>query len=39
MLFDGFDDIYYDWANYMCGMGECCDPICNGFSHYLKIKL
>lgn len=31
MLFDGFDDIYYDWANYMCGMGECCDPYAIGF--------
>jgi hypothetical protein len=25
MLFDGFDDIYYDWAQYNCGMGVCCD--------------
>jgi hypothetical protein len=32
MLFDGFDDIYYDWANYMCGMGECCDPYAIGFT-------
>ena len=32
MLFDGFDDIYYDWANYNCGMGECCDPYAIGFS-------
>ena len=31
MLFEGFDDIYYDWANYMCGMGECCDPYAIGF--------
>jgi len=31
MLFDGFDDIYYDWANYNCGMGECCDPYAIGF--------
>jgi len=31
MLFDGFDDIYYDWVNYMCGMGECCDPYAIGF--------
>ena len=32
MLFDGFDDIYYDWANYMCGMGECCDPYAISFT-------
>jgi hypothetical protein len=32
MLFDGFDDIHYDWANYMCGMGECCDPYAIGFT-------
>ena len=31
MLFDGFDDIYYDWANYGCGMGVCCDPYAIGF--------
>ena len=31
MLFDGFDDIYYDWANYNCGMGICCDPYAIGF--------
>ena len=30
-LFDGFDDVYYDWANYYCGMGECCDPYAIGF--------
>ena len=31
MLFDGFDDIYYDWAEYNCGMGVCCDPYAIGF--------
>ena len=31
MLFDGFDDIYYDWAEYNCGMGVCCDPYAVGF--------
>ena len=31
MLFDGFDHTYYDWANYNCGMGECCDPYAIGF--------
>ena len=38
MEFDGFDDIYYSWANYNCGMGECCDPYAIGFvlpkNHY-----
>ena len=29
--FKGFDDIYYSWANYNCGMGECCDPYAVGF--------
>jgi hypothetical protein len=32
MLFDGFDDVHYDWGNYMCGMGECCDPYAIGFT-------
>jgi hypothetical protein len=32
VLFDGFDNIDYDWANYMCGMGECCDPYAIGFT-------
>lgn len=35
MEFEGFDDIYYDWANYYnnnCGMGECCDPYAIGFT-------
>lgn len=31
-VFIGFDDIYYDWANYNCGMGECCDPYAIGFT-------
>lgn len=31
-VFNGFDDIYYDWANYNCGMGECCDPYAIGFT-------
>ena len=22
----GFDECRYDWANYNCGLGECCDP-------------
>jgi len=36
--FEGFDDIYYNWADYNCGMGVCCDPYAIGFvlpkSHY-----
>ena len=31
ILFNGFDDIYYDWAQYNCGMGVCCDPYAVGF--------
>jgi hypothetical protein len=31
MSFEGFDDIYYDWAQYNCGMGVCCDPYAVGF--------
>jgi hypothetical protein len=30
-LFNGFDDMYYDWAEYNCGMGVCCDPYAIGF--------
>jgi hypothetical protein len=29
--YKGYDDIYYSWANYNCGMGECCDPYSIGF--------
>ena len=32
LLFNGFDNVDYDWANYMCGMGECCDPYAIGFT-------
>ena len=32
LLFDGFDDMFYDWANYDCGMGICCDPYAVGFT-------
>ena len=31
MEFKGFDDIYYDWADFNCGMGVCCDPYAIGF--------
>ena len=24
--FKGIDDMWTDWSNYNCGMGECCDP-------------
>ena len=30
-VFTGFDDIHYGWANFNCGMGECCDPYAVGF--------
>ena len=23
---EGFDKCYYDWADFGCGMGVCCDP-------------
>ena len=36
--FDGFSDIDYSWANFNCGMGECCDIYAVGFvlpsAHY-----
>jgi hypothetical protein len=36
--FEGFSDIYYSWANFNCGMGECCDMYAVGFvlpkAHY-----
>jgi hypothetical protein len=32
MLFEGFDDMYYDWAEFNCGMGVCCDPYAIGFT-------
>ena len=31
MLFDGFDNCDYDWADFGCGMGVCCDPYAIGF--------
>ena len=31
MEFPGFEDIYYDWADFNCGMGVCCDPYAVGF--------
>jgi hypothetical protein len=27
----GFDKCYYDWADFDCGMGVCCDPYAIGF--------
>jgi hypothetical protein len=29
--FDGFDNCVYDWAEYNCGMGVCCDQYAIGF--------
>ena len=29
--FEGFSDMYYTWANFNCGMGECCDMYAIGF--------
>ena len=29
--FGGVDDLWFDWANYNCGMGECCDPYAISF--------
>jgi hypothetical protein len=29
--YKGYDDIYYSWADYNCGMGVCCDPYAVGF--------
>ena len=31
MSFEGFDNCYYDWAEFNCGMGVCCDPYAVGF--------
>jgi hypothetical protein len=32
MSFEGFDNCYYNWAEYNCGMGVCCDPYAVEFS-------
>jgi hypothetical protein len=31
MLVDGLDGLDYEWAEYDCGMGVCCDPYAIGF--------
>ena len=31
MSFEGFDSCSYDWAEFNCGMGVCCDPYAIGF--------
>ena len=31
MSFEGFDDMYYDWSEFNCGMGICCDPYAISF--------
>ena len=28
---EGFDECYYDWADFGCGMGVCCDPYAVNF--------
>ena len=30
--FEGFDDIYYNWADFNCGWGVCCDIYAIGFT-------
>ena len=32
LSFEGFDNCDYDWANFNCGMGVCCDQYSIGFS-------
>ena len=29
--FEGFDNCHYDWAEFSCGLGVCCDPYAVGF--------
>ena len=31
MSFEGFNDCIYDWSEFNCGMGICCDPYAIGF--------
>ena len=31
LSFEGFNDCNYDWADFNCGMGVCCDPYAIGF--------
>ena len=32
LSFEGFENCDYDWANFNCGMGVCCDQYAIGFS-------
>ena len=32
MTIKGFDNCNYDWAEFGCGMGFCCDPYAIGFA-------
>ena len=32
LQFPGFDDIYYNWADFNCGWGVCCDIYAVGFT-------
>ena len=31
LSFEGFNECHYDWADFNCGMGVCCDPYAIGF--------
>ena len=31
LSFDGFNNLDYNWADFNCGMGVCCDPYAIGF--------
>lgn len=31
LSFDGFNECYYDWSDFDCGLGVCCDPYSVGF--------
>lgn len=30
--YPSLSEVYYDWAEYHCGMGVCCDPYAIGFT-------
>lgn len=32
VVFDGFEDIYWNWADFNCGWGVCCDIYAVGFT-------
>lgn len=44
LMMEGFDDLEYDWCNFNCGMGICCDPYCiifgkseSSYDYYFKL--